>query len=163
MVDLRTAASLRQVSRQRTTNRFATDSDVAQSLASSDEELVDLVDDLSLSPASAAGSTAGLAHGAQSAPSSSHAGLSDTQRTSIVGNKAKLLFSKSHVYLHPSPFARDNVCGFLGLVEGVRSCYEPLVSAWVLITSASLERSRCCSGYRMSCCCDCTRRRRTRG
>ena len=33
-----------------------------------------------------------------------------------------LLFSKGQVYVHPSQDARDNLAGYLSIIEEVRSC-----------------------------------------
>lgn len=30
---------------------------------------------------------------------------------------ARLLWSKSHVYVHPTPFSAGNVCGYVSIVE----------------------------------------------
>lgn len=38
----------------------------------------------------------------------------------------KLLYSKSHVYVHPTAYSRDNVCGFAALVEQKVSSQFPL-------------------------------------
>ena len=43
--------------------------------------------------------------------------------------RCRLLYSKSKVYVHPTAYARDNIPGFVALVERVSAHQLPLIEA----------------------------------
>ncbi len=45
---------------------------------------------------------------------------------SIEGQKYRLLYSKSKVYVHPTAYARDNIPGFVALVKRVSAYFDSL-------------------------------------
>lgn len=52
-----------------------------------------------------------------SPPGSARPSLSSSQVSSTSGRKARLIYCKAHVAIHPTQFGKDNVNGYLGLVE----------------------------------------------
>lgn len=48
---------------------------------------------------------------------SAHPTPDDPSSSSSSFSAARLLYSKSHVYVHPTPFSAGNVCGYVSIVE----------------------------------------------
>lgn len=62
---------------------------------------------------------------------SAHPTPDDPSSSSSSFSAARLLYSKSHVYVHPTPFSAGNVCGYVSIVEQTVRPSSPLATCCV--------------------------------
>lgn len=62
---------------------------------------------------------------------SAHPTPDDPSSSSSSFSAARLLYSKSHVYVHPTSFSAGNVCGYVSIVEQTVRPFSPLATCRV--------------------------------